>query len=405
MKGKEFKEFLAANGLKDATINNYMTYVRHAEESLGLSAEEIVAEDENMDSAVSKLPQLLEVKHDCVSSYLCGLKKYYFFANNEKYSGEKVSSKIKNWYQEVVVDEVDNLFRFINKLNDSVQDSIEPRKWAFRGQGDALWGLETSLGRVARYGEEKCLTADELILFEKESMWTFSREASKYSENRGFDGVNLLALMQHYGCKTRLLDFSMSPYIALFMALAQNEDDYKKVESYLKCHQKKMGQLKRPDITLWAVNLDALMSIEKNGRGTRNVADEFREADNMVKSGERYDNGVKIVFPSLCNMRISAQDGLFLMPRNLGESFEANLRTSISACEGYVQDGVLPESLTDIKDAGEFCPVIKFVFQGESSNCDVRKLLDAANITARTVYPDLTGLGRYVSDVIANHKC
>ena len=88
----------------------------------------------------------------------------------------------------------------------------------FRGQGSSEWELETSLNRVAKtYGiSEKMLWHREHWMLRQ-----FIRRAQPYitPQQSSQDKLEWLALMQHHGAPTRLLDFSHSPYVATFFAL------------------------------------------------------------------------------------------------------------------------------------------------------------------------------------------
>ena len=90
--------------------------------------------------------------------------------------------------------------------------------WTFRGQADAAWPLETSLTRYLRtFGGP----SNGWRQRERHILHTFKRKAHVLLPETPEEGETLewLALMQHHGAPTRLLDFSWSPYVAAFFAL------------------------------------------------------------------------------------------------------------------------------------------------------------------------------------------
>jgi len=101
-----------------------------------------------------------------------------------------------------------DLIRRLNQL---------PNHFIFRGQANARWRLESSLERVVgkRWSEA---TARK---FEDYSIQQFQSKFHLYDRENLQPCTKLawLAVMQHYGVPTRLLDFTESPYVALYFAL------------------------------------------------------------------------------------------------------------------------------------------------------------------------------------------
>jgi hypothetical protein len=101
-----------------------------------------------------------------------------------------------------------------NELNealysDSWEDAIGRFRshFVFRGMGDASYDLKTSLMRLGG-------PYDEL---EVHLLRTFRRYAQRHAAPN--DSIwNWLALAQHHGLATRLLDWSFSPYVAMHFA-------------------------------------------------------------------------------------------------------------------------------------------------------------------------------------------
>ena len=104
---------------------------------------------------------------------------------------------------------------FTNFLPGRSEQIEQPRfaDYLFRGQMDATWGLGTSFDRAV-----PSLVKDRAKEFER---WhRFFKYLHRHLGD-SLDNLNELeidALAQHYGAPTRLLDWSLSPYIAAFFA-------------------------------------------------------------------------------------------------------------------------------------------------------------------------------------------
>ncbi|HUQ96918.1 MAG TPA: FRG domain-containing protein, partial [Chitinophagaceae bacterium] len=87
--------------------------------------------------------------------------------------------------------------------------------WAFRGQLHTHWELRNAIERTDFIKRHNGIEAD----FVQE----FKRGARNYLAKDETPGhlIEWLALMQHHGAPTRLLDFSKSPFVAAFFAFEQ----------------------------------------------------------------------------------------------------------------------------------------------------------------------------------------
>jgi hypothetical protein len=92
--------------------------------------------------------------------------------------------------------------------------------WIFRGEGKKTWELRPKAGRPEVCGRAGYRELDEGNLFKD-----FRREAQRYERGRGVSDIEWLALAQHHGLPTRLLDWTFNPLIAAWFAVEQETDD------------------------------------------------------------------------------------------------------------------------------------------------------------------------------------
>src|ERR1035437_9555816 len=96
--------------------------------------------------------------------------------------------------------------------------------WAFRGERDERWPLYSSLSRYFQnFGVARAAWPEQ----EGRILRIFKRKAHQFLEKPPDpdDDFQWLALMQHHGAPTRLIDFTWSPYVAAFFALERTLND------------------------------------------------------------------------------------------------------------------------------------------------------------------------------------
>ena len=112
------------------------------------------------------------------------------------------------------IDDLDELFHLINE-----NFSYWPA-YIYRGHAQSSWKLESTLSRALKnikYSDKEDLVKDHFYNFCLEIRGRRGSNPKNLSENE------VWALGQHYGLHTPLLDWTQSPYVALFFALASKE--------------------------------------------------------------------------------------------------------------------------------------------------------------------------------------
>ncbi len=234
-----------------------------------------------------------------------------------------------------------------------------PNPYIFRGHADASWLLQSTLERLigAKWNKEE---ADR---YESYSLQKFKAKYHLYDRENVEPTSKLawLSLMQHYGVPTRLIDFTESPFVALYFA----------IEAY--DHQS--GK----DLAIIAINYTELMDksvkfiCEKDRtfiETRETVAGKQDEIFTEVVDRFSYDIAW-VTEPRQLNIRLDRQSGSFLLSGNRGHRIAEIVNSSVySGCDfvQYVIPGSLYKSLY--------------------------ALLRKMNINSKSIYGDLQGLAR-----------
>lgn len=270
----------------------------------------------------------------------------------------------KKSFQEIPVSDWRSVFGF---------DEVKHGLSVFRGQCDSKWKLQTSLDREFKrlnIGNDYYLHKEHALLSQ------FRRRAHLYELHipNPADSVSWLAMMQHHGAPTRLLDFTYSFYIACFFAFSD-------------------GRIDRP-ATVWAIN-DLWLRTCLDGDKLREdyLADQADKANQFLatqhdsyKGGgkpQATKKGIFILEPYYQLQRLAVQQGLFIMPKNIDDSFLNNVQAHPFASGERMSDWHADTKLH----------IKKFVFSPEAKTVGLRELKEM-NITAESLFPGIDGFAR-----------
>ena len=234
----------------------------------------------------------------------------------------------------------------------SWQDDIKRHRsnYAFRGLSDKNYHLKTSLIRLGG----KYYDLESYLL----------RNFKKYAQienSSGFTVWNWLAIAQHHGLSTRLLDWTYSPFVAMHFA-TENTDKYDE------------------DGVIWCVDFVKMHEMLPNV-----FKEKLREEGSNVFTVEMLSE----IATSLKEFDTLSQDDfvLFFEPPSANDRIVNQFALhSVASNSNAVLDSVL----------AEHSAVYKRVIIPHSLKWEIRDKLDQANINERVMFPGLDGLSKWL---------
>jgi len=296
-------------------------------------------------------------------------------------------------------------------------------QWVFRGQKDSTWGLQSSLEREIEEYWKNTLRKEsrrnlgsymgDVVRDERRVIGDFQRlvKSGDYLpagilSDVGESLVQALSMLQHYGSKTRLLDFTYSLGVAAYFAFETQTTG-------------------RPR-TIWALNIDSLVGripkmkemlgnnlgvvqrVRQYAFGSRDwpedVTRDFQKefvgvADGILEGKQFYDRGVIPIRLVGNNRRLDAQNGLFLFPL-VASSFEENLAMTLGVSTDVFEDLKNPQGRSEAlgspgmrtsryKDHS----LLKIDFMPEMES-RAWHVLEQMQLVPHMLFPDLDGLAK-----------
>lgn len=282
-------------------------------------------------------------------------------------------------YIELNIKEWNDLFLF---------DQLFLSKFVFRGQGNASWALETSLRRMVKDYHSEVIEPRTPIKYEKAMINEFKWKYSNYQENpnmmpKGNESIEWLSVMQHYGAKTRLMDFTNSLFVALYMALYGTSNADSSVWAFNKC------MIKEPFA-------QAFETAGKHFSEEELYKEMYKSAQEWLNKEEIRDNDLDfkklyMITPRICNDRISRQQGLFILPSTISHPFKDILKEYCNIDNIYTNDINDFAMMTKDPDFYKECGIIKILIPNKL-RYKFTKSLRQMNISAETMYPGLMDL-------------
>lgn len=253
---------------------------------------------------------------------------------------------------EIKIDSIDGLIRRLNEF---------PNNFIYRGHANASWNLESSLERVV--GER--WSAEQARRFEEFSVSQFQSKFHLYDRENVEPTSKLawLSVMQHYGVPTRLVDFTESPYIALYFAL----------EAY--------APQSKADLSIFAIDYSGVMDrsivhIKSKDSGFQETRESLYAKQDTVFENvvDRFSYPIAwVTEPKQLNVRLDRQAGCFLLSGDRSVRIKDVLEGSLYRDVEFYKIVVAHE-----------------LYEG------IFALLRKMNLTSKSLYGNLDGLARAI---------
>jgi hypothetical protein len=263
---------------------------------------------------------------------------------------------------------VANLSAFTT-LIEQLSANFAQQRW-YRGCGKQSHRLKPTLYRHPTIND-----ADQLIRKEREMLSQFRQRSIPFRDVRVETEFETLFVMQHYGVPTRLLDWTQSPYVALFFALAD-------------AHRDQIAGTHPEDAAVWVLDPQAWNRVALNY---------LTSPDRVFSLGDTelsgYDPALVgherpgAMFGSHNSPRIVAQRGVFTV---FGKSTEPLEQVYISSVQDqHGADIYFPQDT-----------LVKIVVPEAAVGNFLRAIL-SIGITDSVVFPDLGGISNEIKRAAA----
>jgi len=277
------------------------------------------------------------------------------------------------------------------------EGDLEQTTWVFRGLKSTEYDLEPRIERDSKGKSCAWPALESMQLFEFQSKAPMYMNAYELPDSE--DKPSWLALMQHQGVSTRLLDFSYSHYVALYMALRERNETERRTgvalwaidatsitrvargvfleakREYLKHHAPRVRRNRRNPVLDPRFSLTDRDTYEGSHTAWRERTRVAVAPEDIVRSHFNDRGFVDLALPPVQNRRLSYQQGVFLVNGAEGLTF----RDSLFAMMAGLGD-----------------PWCKLYHVSSTALLEIEKKLFDMNIHELSMFPDGEGLAGFV---------
>lgn len=248
---------------------------------------------------------------------------------------------------------------FISNVARYTVGSPSAVSYIWRGQSDSRWSLNPSLLRLL----DKNTTPEKAVIIEQAMVARFLSEAHLHSEINAEhcnDYLKCLTIMQHHNAPTRLLDWTLSPFVAAYFAVESNWD--KDGAVYFVHVQDFIEHVSDTYVAFEAFPLATLLS---------QCVDPLAPMD------------VLPILPEKKSTRMVAQQGVFTMSLQILCDHAAALDDVCKNIQGTKGGDTYRKVIIPKEKKPEFL-----------------RMLKSMNISASSLFPGVDGLGRSIAELI-----
>lgn len=217
--------------------------------------------------------------------------------NVDKYDGNIPSSRVKSWQH------------FISLVNEG-QLCEHSDDVLFRGQRNGSWALTPSIARISKNGTY----SDNLAQLQLENFKYSIRGRTKIPVAQ-LNSDDIWALGQHYGLWTPLLDWSRSPFVAMFFAMNEANPVSESPKNYsravFRINRTKLSEFMDDDFFVNPLSSDHDRLISQDGLFTVSPAGEttleYQIIDALAENGVDVDDSA-VLKEFICKIHIPMED-------------------------------------------------------------------------------------------------
>ncbi len=289
---------------------------------------------------------------------------------------------------------IENVSEFITSVLSKIATLGSEKAVWFRGEGSEKYSLVPNLYRSTKMDENQycqdILNPKKVYQIEQNIDTSFYRKSTIFLANKGIANTpwNRYFLKQHYGVKTRLLDWTENALFSLFFAVSDSRtgDHNGKVWLLSPCKLNNYSLYKLHPSDKKFYGILTCGKLEKKGelinkKGELRISEWLRKYYRMDCSDNEKMYPLAI-YPLHLDERMAAQQACFTLFGNVARGLDCNDSSQKLLDCIYINSESKPKILSELRSLG---------------------------ISTYSIYPDLDGLGRTINydhsnDILQAHE-